>query len=218
MSCEETRRTDHKKSKKPNKKGANETVRRHPLYSEVPEWPQDFRENLVDDSVPKHRDDSSSSHEFSTEPRAKVVPGKHSIFTHFPKDRNCHICLKTEKTKASCRRRTGTVVPRAEHFGGLITADHKILSEGCESRHNHRYAVVVQDLATQWLQSYPCKTKTSQETERSVQRFLEPTRKPKVIYTHNSLQFGKSCEAGIIVRQRHTDQNHIRLQKEQCVE
>ena len=57
--------------------------------------------------------------------------------------------------------RVGGAVPRAENFGDLITADHKVLSEGCESRNNHRYAVVVQDLATQWIQSYPCKTKTS---------------------------------------------------------
>ena len=52
-------------------------------------------------------------------------------------------------------------------FGDLITADHKVLSEGCESRNNHRYAVVVQDLATQWIQSYPCNTKTSQERQKS---------------------------------------------------
>ena len=38
---------------------------------------------------------------------------------------------------------------------------------------HHRYAVVVQDLATQWLQC-PCKT--------------------KVIYTDISLEFGKACE------------------------
>ena len=75
-----------------------------------------------------------------------------------------------------------------------ITADHKVFNKGCESRDNHRYAVVVQDLATQWIQSYPCKTKTSQETERSLQKFLEPNRKPKVIYTNNSLEFGKACE------------------------
>ena len=37
-------------------------------------------------------------------------------------------------------------------------------------------------------------TKTSQETQRSLQKFLEPNRKPKVIYTDNSLEFGKSCE------------------------
>ena len=51
-------------------------------------------------------------------------------------------------------------------LGDLITADHKVLCENCESRNSHRYAVVVQDLATQWVQSYPCKTKTSQETEK----------------------------------------------------
>ena len=37
-------------------------------------------------------------------------------------------------------------------------------------------------------------TKTSQETQRSLQKFLEPDRKPKVIYTDNSMEFGKSCE------------------------
>ena len=120
--------------------------------------------------------------------------GKHSVYTHFPKDRNCEICERTNITRAPCRRRIGRVVPRAENFGYLITTDHKVLSEGCESRNNHRYAVVVQDLAPQWIQSYPCKTKTSQETQRSWQKFLEPNRKPKVIYTDNSLEFGKACE------------------------
>ena len=52
----------------------------------------------------------------------------------------------------------------------------------------------MQDLATQWIQSYPCKTKTSQETEGSLQKFLEPNRKPKVINTDNSLEFGTACE------------------------
>ena len=37
-----------------------------------------------------------------------------------------------------CRRRNGGAVPRAENFGGLITADHKVLSENCESRNNHK--------------------------------------------------------------------------------
>ena len=81
-----------------------------------------------------------------------------------------------------------------KNFGDLITADHKVLSDNCESRNNHRYAVVVQDLATQWIQAYPCKTKTSQETQRSLQKFLELDRNPKVIYTDNSMEFGKACE------------------------
>ena len=93
---------------------------------------------------------------------------KHSIDTHFPKDRDCDVCLRTQITKASCRGRTGEAPLRAENFGDLITEDHKVLNEGCESRENHQHAVVVQDLATQWIQSYPCKTKSSHETEKGL--------------------------------------------------
>ena len=79
-------------------------------------------------------------------------------------------------------------------LGDLITADHKVLNEKGESRNDHGYAVVVQDLATERIQSCPSKTKTSQETEKSLRKFLEPSEKPKVIYSDNSLEFGKSCE------------------------
>ena len=177
----------------PNKNDYNEEVRGNSLH-DLPEWLEEVKDNLVDESVPEHPDDSSSCHEIPSEPRAKVVSGTHSNFTDFPKDRNWDICLRTKITRASGRKRTGTVVPRADNFGVFITADHKVLSEECDSRNKHRYAVVVQDLATQRIQSYPCKTKASQETKKSLQKFLEPTRKPKVIYTDNSLEFGKSCE------------------------
>ena len=165
--------------------------------SEIPEWLQEFRENLVDDEVPERGNShASSSHEVSLEPTSKRREdlGKHSVETHFPQDRNCEICQRTKNTRAPCRRRIGGAVLRAENFGDLITADHKVLSEGCESRNNHRYAVVVQGLATQWIQSYPCKTKTSQETQRSLQKFLEPDINPKVNHTDNSLEFGKASK------------------------
>ena len=101
---------------------------RSELLRDLPDWLQEFRENLVDESVltesqgnpsHDHRDTSKSSHELPMESRAKVEPGsgKHSVHIHFPKDPNCDIGLKTKITRASCRRRTGTVVPRAEHFG-----------------------------------------------------------------------------------------------------
>ena len=53
-----------------------------------------------------------------------------------------------------------------------------------------------------WCRTWPlngsrrirAQTKTSQETQRSLQKFLEPDRKPKVVYTENSLEFGKACE------------------------
>ena len=191
--------TQANKIPKTNKKETT-IARGDPLCSddsEIPEWLQEFREILVDDEIPLHGGShASSSHEASLEPTTKRREdlGKHSVYTHFPKDRNCEICKRTKITRAPCRRRNSGAVPRAENFGDLITADHKVLSDKCESRNNHRCAIVVQDLATQWIQAYPCKTKTSQETQRSLQKFLEPERKPKVIYTDNSLEFGKACE------------------------
>ena len=73
-----------------------------------------------------------TSHELPMEPRAKVEPGsgKHSVCTHFPKDRNCDICLRTKITRASCRRRAGTVVPRAENFWRITKFSVKKVNRG----------------------------------------------------------------------------------------
>ena len=139
------RESNHEQGRQANQKHPKtikkETMieRGHPLFadsdrasSEIPEWLQEFRENLVDDEVPEHRDShASSSHEVSLEPTSKRREdfGKHSVYTHFHKDRNCEICQRTKITRAPCRRRNGGAVPRAENFGDLITADHKVLSE-----------------------------------------------------------------------------------------
>ena len=97
-------------------------------------------------------------------------------------------------TRAPCRRRNGGAAPRAENFGDLITADHKVLSDNCESRNNHRYAVVVQDWPLNGSKRTRAKQKLPRKHKRSLQKFLEPDRKPKVIETDNSLEFGKACE------------------------
>ena len=70
--------------------------------SEIPEWLQEFRENLVDDEIPlQGGSHGSSSHEASLEPAPtrSVDLGKHSVYTHFPKDRNCEICQRTKITR-----------------------------------------------------------------------------------------------------------------------
>ena len=100
-----------------------------PLCSDIPEWLQDFRKKLVDDEIPVQGDSHMPVffHEGSIEPTPKRSEGlgKHSVYTHFPKDRNCEICQRTKITTAPCRRRNGGAVPRAENFGDLIRADHK---------------------------------------------------------------------------------------------
>ena len=158
--------TQANRIQKPNKKET--TIERgNPLNSEIPEWLQEFRENLVDNEIPlQGGSHASSSHEVSLEPTTKRREdlGKHNVHTHFPKDRNCEICIRTKITRAPCRRRNGEAVPRAEKFGDLITTDHKVLN------------------TQSWCRTKPpngsrhirAKTKTSQETQRSLQKFLEP--------------------------------------------
>ena len=115
--------------------------------------------------------------------------------THFPKDPKLRSLLANQNDEGSLQKDTlAKQCLEQKSFGDLMTADHKVLNEEGESRNNHQYAVVVQDPATQWIQSYPCKTETSQETEESSRKFLEPSHKPQGTYTDNSLEFGKSGE------------------------
>ena len=132
-----------KSEKKGNSQATSSRLR------DLREWLEEFTDNLEDTEMPAP---AHISHDSDSERPAKVAPRKHSICTHFPRDNSCEICKQTKITRAPCRRRTGGAVPRAENFGDLITADHKVLNEGCESRDNHQ--------RTQWIQSYPCKTKT----------------------------------------------------------
>ena len=172
----------------------------------------------------KHRDShASSSHEPSLEPTPPRSAdfSKQSIYIHFPKDRNCEICQGTKITRAPCRRRMGGAVPRAENFGDLITADHKVLSEGRDSRNNRRYAiVVVQDLATQWIQSYPCKTKLRRKHKGACKSSRSRIGSLKSFTLTIPWNLAKPVEIfpGIIVRRQRTDRKQMGLLKEQCAE
>ena len=73
----------------------NEEVQRD-ISHELHDWLQEFRKNFVDDGTSEERrethaksaDTSKSSHELPMELRAYVEPGsgKHSVYTHLPKD------------------------------------------------------------------------------------------------------------------------------------
>ena len=83
MVCRETNHEQPKANQKFPKTNKKDTPieRGNPLFadsgrapssSEIPEWLQEFRENLVDDGVPGHRDShASSSHEVFLEPTCK---------------------------------------------------------------------------------------------------------------------------------------------------
>ena len=114
------------------------------------------------------------------------------FYAHFPKDRNCDSCLRTKITRAPHRGRTGEAAPRAEKIGDLVTADHKVFDEEGESRNNHRCAVVVQDLATRWIQAHPCKTKDfSGDGKEFTKNFLSRHRSQKSFIRTTRWNLGK---------------------------
>ena len=100
------RKSKPTKTKKTNKKKTTKE-RGNSLDSEIPERLQEFRENLVDDEIPlQGGSHASSSHEVSLEPTFKRREdlGKHSVYTHFPKDRNCEICIRTKNHKGPMQK------------------------------------------------------------------------------------------------------------------
>ena len=90
--------TQANKNPKPNKKKTT-MERGNPCDdSEILEWLQEFKENFPLQGC-SH---ASSSNEDSLEPifKRREDLGKHSVYTHFPKDRNCEICKRTKITRA----------------------------------------------------------------------------------------------------------------------
>ena len=57
-----------------NEKEDDEELRSE-LFQDLPEWLQDFKENLADKNVQPHQYSLTSSHELPMESRAKVVRG-----------------------------------------------------------------------------------------------------------------------------------------------
>ena len=106
-------------------------------------------------------------------------------------------------------------------FGDLITADHKVLSDNCESRNNHRYAVVVQDLATSMDPGFSVKkTKFHKKPREACKSSWNPRGNQKsftLAIPWNSEKLVKIFH-GIIARLHHTDRRLMVLPKEQCAE
>ena len=97
-----------------------------------------------------------------------------------PEDRNCEICQRTKFSRAPCRRRIGGAVPRAENFGDLITADHKVLNNNCESQDGSSRISTDKKL----LRKHKGACKSSWSRIGHLKSF----------YIDNSLGFTKDCE------------------------
>ena len=80
----------------------------------------------------------------------------------------------TKIVRTRCRRQLDARIDwasRAKGTADIISADHNILNEESASRLEYRYAVVVQDIFSDWTQSYLTEAKSAQETKKRLQRF-----------------------------------------------
>ena len=210
------------KTPKPNKKDTT-IERENPLDSEIPEWLQEFRENLVDDEIPlQGGSHASSSHEVSSEPITKRREdlGKHSVYTHFLKDRNCEICKRTKITRAPCRRRNGETVLRVVNLGRIdnsraqspkrqmrISKQSSKCSRGAGLRHSKGSRPI---RAKKNGRKHKEACKSSWNPRGSLKSFT-------LTILWNSAKLVK-ISLGIIARLHHTDRRTMALQKEQCAE
>ena len=80
-----------------------------------------------------------------------------------------------------------TEVELSKRIGDMKAADHMVLNEEQESRSHHTCAVVVQDLATPWIQSYPLPNQISSGDDDKSSNILYFRRKSKI---HLYRQFG----------------------------
>ena len=143
--------TDHDKQATGNREPANEMNKEDPTRG-IPVWLQPLPVNLEDleAHVLAHFSERENSDSEGDASKVETQQRKHSVHAYFRK----------KKTKRS--------ILRVGKHGDFTRAEHNVLNEGRESLNNHRYAVVVQVLATQWK---PCQTKISQETEKNLRKF-----------------------------------------------
>ena len=95
---------------------------------------------------------------------------------------------KSENCKSNVQN-----APKQPHTS-LITADHKVLNEECESRNQSQVRGDRARFGLSMVTGLPVQNKTSQETEQSLQKFLEKRAPSKwcTLTVHRKL--GESCE------------------------
>ena len=128
---------------------------------------------------------------------AKAPSARHNLYTHFPADPDCEICKMTKITKAPCK--AGAIpepdgLPPARKFGDRLTADHKTLIGDQASRGGARYALIIQDEYTRWIQAFATKTRSYPEVMQAFRRFMPMDQQPKHVYLDNAPELIKAME------------------------
>ena len=92
-------------------------------------------------------------------------------------------------------------LPQPTAFADRISLDHEIINDFDTADDNvvhiggdDKFALVVQDAFTKWLQSYPCKTKSADEIVLMLKRFLGPQTTAKHAWSDNAKEIEKALD------------------------
>ena len=122
------------------------------------------------------------------------IPDDHYI-NHFPKHPDCIICNQCKIQNSQARRikeDARTNEPKPENFADQVTADHMILGPEEKNKHGDTVALVIQDRASRWLQSYGQSAKAYDHNMDSFQKYFGPHVKPKSVYSDNAPELNKT--------------------------
>ena len=106
----------------------------------MPEWSEDFTENLVDEGVSASTDTPASLLVNQIRNFKKSGIGETQYFHSLPERPKLRSVQEEPRLRALFEGRALVMqyLEQKKNIGDLKTADHKVLNEGCESRSNHR--------------------------------------------------------------------------------
>ena len=171
------------------------------------------KENKVMDSVTTADDDArialeyvsdTSDEEQESKPTPRLTLEQQAkleghLLTHKPYNAACNICIAAKARRRQHRRRLQPVHRSLTKFGQIVTCDHIDLASWWQHSHKgHMCALIMYDLSTGFLGSYPSYTKTGSETWENVKRF-QGSAQTSYIYSDGSAEIDAACKhAGIV--------------------
>ena len=99
-----------------------------------------------------------------------------------------------EPRRSPCRRRTGEAPLRAEEFGDLILADHKSSMKDVNPEAITGTLSWCKILSLNGFNLIRAKQNLHMRRKKSSVKSLEPSRRPKVVFTGNYVEFVRACD------------------------
>ena len=117
------------------------------------------------------------------------------LMTHFPKNKYCSVCMRANMQNVRYQNKGGAEHHKAEQFGDHATGDSMAL-HGLKNRgfHGERNAVVLRDVATAFIDTYPCKTRDESDAHDAFRYFEGPNDKIKYWYSDKAPELLKAAQ------------------------